>query len=83
MTPNPVAGKLLAALGGACGLAPDHGAVRQALDDLGWALLDATLAAADPGALSRCVSLLRRHEEAMSPIHRRVTDAIRTQVGAS
>ena len=78
--PDPAAVKLLDLLGEACGRTRDHGAVRQALDDLSWVLLDATLAAADPGVLSRCASLIRHHEDAMSPVHRRVSQAVRAHV---
>lgn len=80
MAAVPAAGKLLDVLGELCVRLPDHAAARQTLDDLSWLLLDATLAAADPDTLARCATLLRRHEDAMSPLHRRITDAIRAQV---
>jgi hypothetical protein len=47
------------------------------LDDLSWSTLDATLAAASPEALYRSAKLAGQHEEVMSPVHRRITDAIR------
>ncbi|MBO0802406.1 MAG: polysaccharide biosynthesis protein [Nocardiopsaceae bacterium] len=78
MTPDPAAPKLLRALDEVCARPRDDGAARQALDDLSWSLLDATLAAADPRALARCANLVRRHEESMSPVHRRITQAIKT-----
>jgi hypothetical protein len=78
MTPDPAGPKLLTALDEVCARIRDENAVRQALDDLSWSLLDATLAAADTGTLTRCATLVRRHEEGMSPVHRRITQAIRT-----
>ncbi|HEX4249906.1 MAG TPA: polysaccharide biosynthesis protein, partial [Pseudonocardia sp.] len=78
MTPDPAAPKLLRALEETCLRTTDDHAVRQALDELSWSLLDATLAAADPAALARCAALVRLHEGDMSPVHRRITQAIRT-----
>ena len=78
MTPDPAAPKLLRALDEVCAGPADDDAARQALDELSWSLLDATLAAADPGALARCAELVRRHEDGMSPVHHRITQAIRT-----
>lgn len=81
MAPDPAAPKLLTALDEVCARTTDDDAVRHALDELSWSLLDATLAAADPGALARCATLVRRHEDGMSPVHRRITQAIRTHAG--
>ena len=67
-------GDRLKALETAC----DHGDdVFPELDDLSWSTLDATLAAASPEALYRSAKLAGQHEEVMSPVHRRITDAIR------
>jgi nucleoside-diphosphate-sugar epimerase len=81
MAPDPAAPKLLRALEETCARTTDDGAVRLALDDLSWSLLDATLAAAGPATLARCAALVRRHEDDMSPVHRRITQAIRTHAG--
>lgn len=78
MTADPAASKLLSALDEVCSRTTSDAAARQALDDLSWSLLDATLAAADQGAVARCATLVRRHENAMSPVHHRITQAIRT-----
>jgi nucleoside-diphosphate-sugar epimerase len=78
----PAAPKLLADLAQVCARTPepqgprDSRAVRSALDELSWTLLDATLAAASPVALARCSSLIRRYEDGLSLVHRRVAKAI-------
>jgi nucleoside-diphosphate-sugar epimerase len=79
MVPDPVAPKLLAGLESAFDRRLCDAEVRQALDDLSWALLDATLAAADPTVLARAARLTRLHEKAMSPVHLRITRAINAQ----
>ena len=76
MAPDPVPPKLLEALGEVCARTRDDNAVRRALDELSWSLLDATLAAADRDALARCAALVRRHEETMSPVHRRIARTV-------
>lgn len=79
MTPDPVLPKLLSGIDDACAANGPASRIRQALDDLSWAMLDATLAAAAPAALARCVKLTRRHEGAMSPAHLRIMRAIATR----
>jgi hypothetical protein len=74
----PAAPRLLGVLEKTCEQTRDPRIVRQALDDLSWSVLDAALAAADLEALSRSVRLARRHEQDMSPVHRRMMQAIRT-----
>jgi nucleoside-diphosphate-sugar epimerase len=76
MTAGPAAPKQLADLEASWdrGLCDD--VIRQALDDLSWSLLDATLAAGAPTALARCARLTRRHQDAMSPAHRKILRAI-------
>jgi NAD(P)-dependent dehydrogenase (short-subunit alcohol dehydrogenase family) len=76
MAPDPTATKLLGVLEGVCERTQDPGAVRHALDDLSWSLLDATLAAADCRVLARTASLITQHRHALSPVHRRVMQAI-------
>ena len=77
MAPDPVAPKLLTALEAVCERTQDPGAVRHALDDLGWSVLDATLCAAAQPALDRSAKLVRQHEHALTPVHRRVMEAIK------
>lgn len=82
MAPDPVAPKLLAALETVCERTQDPDAVRNALDDLSWSLLDATLGAASGPALARSAALICQHEHALTPVHRRVMEAIRSQTSA-
>ncbi len=76
MAPEPAAPKLLQALEGCCASTREPDAIRGALDELSWSLLDATLDAAAPAALARCTAQTRRHEERMSPAHLRIARAI-------
>ena len=82
MAAGPAVPKLLAGIESACdrGLCDDT--IRQALDDLSWSLLDATLATAPPAALARCGTLIRPHESAISPAHLRVLRAINAHGGS-
>jgi NAD(P)-dependent dehydrogenase (short-subunit alcohol dehydrogenase family) len=80
-TPDPAVPKLLDALAEAVSRTRDNDTVRRALDELSWTLLDATLAAADPGALARSARLTNRFEYSMSPAHRRITRAVRDHAG--
>ena len=83
MSPDPVAPKLLAALEAVCERTQDPDAVRHALDDLSWLVLDATLCAAAQPALDRSAKLVRQHEHALTPVHRRVMDAIKGHATAT
>ena len=76
MAPEPRADKLLAALDEVCGRTADPDVVRDALNELSWSLLDATLHAAPGPALERTVALTRRHQPALGPDHQRILDAI-------
>ena len=76
MAPEPPADKLLAALDEVCARTADPAAVRDALNELSWAMLDATLRAAPRPALERAAALTGRHQHALGPDHRRVLDAI-------
>jgi len=78
IAPDPVPPKLLAALDAVCERTQDPDAVRQALDELSWSLLDATLAAAAQPAVARSAGLIGRHEHALTPVHRRVVEAIKS-----
>jgi len=79
--PDPAAPKLLDAIAEACARTRAGDAIRRALDELSWTLLDATLAAADPAALRRSAKLTSRFEDCMSPAHRRITRAISAHAG--
>jgi hypothetical protein len=70
--------KLLHVLDEVCGQTQDPPEVRSALDDLSWSLLNATLDAADRTTLNRSAKLICQHEERMTPVHRRVTEAIKS-----
>lgn len=76
VVPDPVLSKLLSDIDAMCGGGAPGARIRQALDELSWSLLDATLAAAAPSALARCAALTHRYEGAMSPAHRRIMRAI-------
>jgi uncharacterized protein YbjT (DUF2867 family) len=78
MAEDPVSAKLLGALAAVCERTEDPVAVRGALDELSWSLLDAALAGACPTAVNRSAKLVCQHEERMTPIHRRVTEAIKS-----
>ena len=82
MAPDPVAPKLLAALEAVCERTEEPDTVRHALDDLSWSVLDATLGAAARPALGRSAKLVRQHEHAMTPVHRRVMEAIKSHANA-
>jgi nucleoside-diphosphate-sugar epimerase len=78
ISPDPVLDGRMEALDEVCGRTRDPGLVRAALDDLSWALLEATLRAAPGCALDRMAVLAGRHQRTLSPVHRRVLDAIRS-----
>jgi len=77
MAPDPMPQKLLTALEAVCERTQDADTVRQALDELSWSLLDATLGAASRAALTRSAALICHHENGLTPAHRRVLEAIK------
>jgi uncharacterized protein YbjT (DUF2867 family) len=77
MTQDTVGPKLLTALEAVCQRTENPVQVKAALDELSWSLLDATLSAAPQIVLDRSAKLVCRHEESMTPVHRRVTEAIK------
>jgi hypothetical protein len=77
MAPNSVSPKLLAALDGVCARTREAAEVRAALDELSWSMLDAALGAVSRTALDRSAKLICRHEDRMTPVHLRLTRAIR------
>lgn len=77
MAQETVGPKLLTALEAVCQRTENPVQVKAALDELSWSLLDATLSAAPQTVLDRSAKLVCRHEESMTPVHRRVTEAIK------
>jgi hypothetical protein len=63
--------------------AGDAAAVRAALDDLSWWLLDAMLALASPDTLKRVAGLTAPFERGLSPSHRRILAAVQRHAVAS
>ena len=78
MRQDTVSPKLLAALDCVCGRTQHPGEIRAALDELSWSLLDAALGAAARTAIDRSARLICQHQATMSPVHRRVAEAIRS-----
>ncbi len=70
--------KLVGMLDEMCRHTQDPAEVRSSLDDLSWSLLNATLRAADRTTLNRSARLICQHEKAMTPVHRRATEAIKS-----
>ena len=78
MAQNTVSLKLLGALESVCERTEDPAEVRSSLDDLSWSLLDAALDCAARTALNRSAKLIGQREERMTPVHRQVTEAIKS-----
>jgi nucleoside-diphosphate-sugar epimerase len=76
MAPEPRAGKLLNALAEVCDRTEDPAAVRGALNELSWAVLDASLRAAPQQALTRAAAMAQRHSSTLGADHRRILEAI-------
>lgn len=66
---EPRAAGLSAELAAICGETDDPQRVRAALRELSWALLDATLAAAPPEALTRAARIASRHVATLTADH--------------
>ena len=66
---EPRAAELSAELAAICGETDDPQRVRAALRELSWALLDATLAAAPPEALTRAARIANRHVATLTADH--------------
>src|SRR5262249_18043538 len=81
--PEPAADKLLDALEEVCAQTADPDAVRGALGDLSWALLDATLSAAPREALTRAAAAAERHDRSLAYEHRRLLQALKEHAGAA
>lgn len=87
MAPEPRAVKLLTALAEVCEQTQDPVAVRSALNELSWSLLDCTLRAAPRKALMRSAAMAHRHSHTLGADHRRILEAIqehaKTRLGRS
>ena len=81
MAANPRSAKLLAALDEICDRTTDPDAVRGGLNEMSWALLDATLHAVPRRVLARAAALSDPHQAIMGADHRRVLEAIRDSAG--
>ena len=81
MRPDPLPSKLLAALEDACDHDRDPDAIRGALDELSWSLLDVTLQAAPAQTLARSAAIAGPHRHGLSPEHQRLLAAIRRGAG--
>ena len=81
MRPDPEPVKLLAALDETCEMTEDADAVREALDELSWSLLDVTLRAAPTQVLARSAAFADPHRQGLSPEHQRLLAAIRRDAG--
>jgi FlaA1/EpsC-like NDP-sugar epimerase len=64
-------------LEGRCAATADATAIRAVLDDLSWALFDATLRALPPAALARASRLASAEPGSLSWTHRRMLESIR------
>jgi nucleoside-diphosphate-sugar epimerase len=83
MAQDTVSSRLLAALEAVCERTRDQREIKAALDELSWSLLDATLSAAPQQVLDRSAKLICPHEATMTPVHLRVTEAIRNHAVVS
>jgi nucleoside-diphosphate-sugar epimerase len=81
MAAHPRPAKLLAALGEICDRTTDPDVVRGGLNEMSWALLDATLHAVPCRVLARAAALSDPHQDVMGADHRRVLEAIRDSAG--
>jgi nucleoside-diphosphate-sugar epimerase len=82
MAAHPRPAKLLSALGEICDRTTDPDVVRGGLNEMSWALLDATLDAVPRRVLARAAALSDPHQDVMGADHRRVLEAIRDSAGA-
>jgi hypothetical protein len=76
IAPSPALDERLRALEDVCVRTRDSGAVRAALDDLSWSLLDATLEVVPRGSLIRAARLTSPHRSDLSAEHGRMLAAI-------
>ena len=77
--PSPVLGDRMQALAETCARTREPGPVRAALDDLSWALFDATLSAVPRQVLTRAARLSTPHRGGLGAAHERMLAAIDQQ----
>jgi len=83
VTPGPELDQRLRELEEACQRTEDPAVLRPALDQLSWALLDATLSAVNQPVLARAAQLTVKHQCALIPEHQRMLAAIIREAGIS
>jgi hypothetical protein len=83
VTPGPELDRRLLELDEACRSTEDPAVLRPALDQLSWALLDATLSAVDQPVLARAAQLTVKHQGTLIPEHRRMLAVIMREAGIS
>ena len=83
VTPGPELDQRLRELEAACHRTEDPAVLRPALDQVSWALLDATLSAVDQPVLARAAQLTVKHQGALIPEHQRMLAAIIREAGVS
>ena len=82
MAPEPRAVKMLKALVDICDETQNPDTARGALNELSWALLDATLRAAPRRALMRAAAMAERHSDSLGADHKRVLEIIKVHAEA-
>jgi hypothetical protein len=80
---SPALAERLLALQDVCARTQEPGAVRAALDDLSWSLLDATLEAVPRRTLVRAARLTSPHRGDLSAEHERMLAAIERHAATS
>jgi len=83
VTPSRELDQRLEELAGACHGTEDAAVLRPALDQVSWALLDATLSAVDQPVLARAAQLTVKHQGVLIPEHQRMLAAIMREAGIS
>lgn len=73
---DPVSSKQFGILETVCNQTTDSVTIRDALDNLSWSVLAATLNAVPTASLNRLVTVTDRHSNDLSPVHQRVMKAI-------
>lgn len=83
VTPGTEVQQRLRALDEACQSTEDPAVLRSALDQMSWALLDATLSAVNTRVLTRAAQLTLKHQGSLIPEHQRMLAAILREAGIS
>ena len=83
VTPSRELDQRLENLAEACHSTEEAAVLRPALDQVSWALLDATLSAVDQPVLARAAQLTVKHQGVLIPEHQRMLAAIMRAAGIS